>query len=121
MRLSALRVEVERDWQQVQRHARTCGATDPALGPPHAALVALALDHAYQAFEQVLVRVEQALRLPGRTGQHWHRQLLADASAPLPQVRPALLPKVSSATGSTCSHFATFSDMLTLSSSMRSA
>ncbi|HYO97556.1 MAG TPA: hypothetical protein VER33_23755 [Polyangiaceae bacterium] len=93
VRLVALRAEVERDWQQVLRHAATCSATDPALGAPQAALVALSLDHAYQAFEQLLVRVEKALRLPERAGQNWHRQLLADASEALPRVRPAMIPK----------------------------
>jgi hypothetical protein len=56
-------------------------------------LVALALDHAYQAFEQILIRVEQALRLPERTGEHWHRRLLADATEALPGIRPAIVPK----------------------------
>lgn len=93
VRLAGLSVEVRRDWEQVERHAKTCASTDPRLGAAEAALVALSLDHAYQAFEQVLVRVEQALRLPERTGHHWHRRLLADATEALPGVRPAIVPK----------------------------
>jgi hypothetical protein len=94
VRLAALRVEIERNWQQVKRHAQTCATTDPSGGAPEAALVALSLDHAYQAFEQVLCRVEQALHLPERSGQHWHRRLLADATEPLPRVRPAIVPEL---------------------------
>jgi hypothetical protein len=93
VRLSALRADVERDWQQVQRHLQTCIAANPCQGAAEAALVALALDHAYQAFEQILVRVEQALRLPERRGPIWHRRLLADAAEPLLEVRPAIIPK----------------------------
>lgn len=93
VRLAALRVEVQRDWDQVERHARTCAATDPRRGPAEAALVALSLDHAYQAFEQILVRIEQALGLPERTGQHWHRRLLAEVTEALPGIRPAIVPK----------------------------
>ncbi|HVZ32969.1 MAG TPA: hypothetical protein VG963_11110 [Polyangiaceae bacterium] len=92
-RLTALRAEIERDWQQVQKHAQRAHDTDPALRDADAAWVALSLDHAYQALEQLLVRIERALRLPERTGQHWHRQLLAEATEPLPGVRPALVPK----------------------------
>jgi hypothetical protein len=93
VRVIVLRAEIERDWQQVKRHAETCAATDPRLGTPEAALVALSLDHAYEAFEQMLCRIERALRLPERSGQHWHRRLLADATEPLPGVRPAIVPK----------------------------
>jgi hypothetical protein len=93
VRLIALRVEIERDWQQVKRHAQSCATTDPSVGAPEAALVALSLDHAYQAFEQVLCRIEQALHLPERSGQHWHRRLLADATESLPGVRPAIVPQ----------------------------
>jgi hypothetical protein len=49
VRLAALRAEIERDWQQVERHATTCAITDARLGAPEAALVALSLDHAYEA------------------------------------------------------------------------
>lgn len=91
--MTALRAEIERDWQQVKRHAQICASTDARLGAPEAALVALSLDHAYEAFEQMLCRIERALRLPERCGQHWHRRLLADATEPLPGVRPAIVPK----------------------------
>ena len=55
-------------------------------------LVALSLDHAYQAFENVLVRLERALGLPARTSPAWHRALLADAALAVPGLRPALFP-----------------------------
>jgi hypothetical protein len=67
-------------------------SVDPAHGDPEAALVALSMDHAYQALEQILLAIERALRLPERSGSQWHRTLLADAGRDLPGVRPALLP-----------------------------
>jgi hypothetical protein len=92
VRLAALHAEVERDWRQVERHCQISSSVDPGRGAPEAALVALALDHAYQAFEQLLLRLEAALGLPERSGQHWHRRLLADATLVLPGVRPAVIP-----------------------------
>lgn len=91
VRLGSLRAEVERDFQEIQRQLARATSLDPAQGEPEGAFVALALDHAYQALEQVLVAFERALRLPERTGEHWHRKLLADAARPLPGVRPVLL------------------------------
>lgn len=92
VRLSVVRSQVERDWNEVRRQLDRAGSVDPARGDPEAAFVALALDHAYQAFEQILISVERALRLPERTGDRWHRALLADATRALPEVRPALVP-----------------------------
>jgi hypothetical protein len=92
VRLSALRHEVERDWKEVRRHLGQGASADPARGSAEAALVALSLDHAYQAFEQILLTVERALGLPERTGDRWHRALLAAAIAPLPAIRPAIVP-----------------------------
>ena len=83
---------MERDWKQVTRHLGQALSTDPERGPAEAALVALSLDHAYQAFEQLLVTVERALGLPPRLGDRWHRALLADAARPIPSVRPEVLP-----------------------------
>lgn len=65
---------------------------DPSRGKPEAAFVALELDHAYQAFETLLVRIERVLGLPPRTGDTWHRTLLADASRPIDGLRPAVAP-----------------------------
>jgi hypothetical protein len=39
----------------------------------------------------VLVAFERALRLPERSGEHWHRALLADAALELTGVRPPLV------------------------------
>lgn len=63
----------------------------PASGLPESALVALSLDHAYQAFESMLVRLERVLGLPARAGSEWHGAVLADATLDLPDVRPAVV------------------------------
>lgn len=55
--------------------------------------MALALDHAYQGFETMLMRVERALGLPKRAGATWHAAILADAAAPIAKLRPAVLPR----------------------------
>jgi hypothetical protein len=75
----------------VLRQRNLAGSYDPAHGAPEAAFVALALDHAYQAFETLLVRLEEALGLPRRTGANWHGHLLDDAQLDLAGMRPALL------------------------------
>jgi len=50
------------------------------------------LDHAYQAFENLLLRFERNTGLAPRAGDTWHRALLSDAARPLPGVRPEVLP-----------------------------
>jgi hypothetical protein len=87
-----LRAEIERDWEMVVAQRALARSVDPSAGAPEAALVALSLDHAYQAFENVLVRLERALGLPARTGSDWHRSLLADAALRVAGLRPALFP-----------------------------
>ena len=84
--------EVERDWRQVCRHLADAQSVAPEAGRPEAAFVALALDHAYQAFESVLLRVERGLALPARQGSDWHRALLADAAQAVEGLRPRLVP-----------------------------
>ena len=77
-----------------------CGEDPPGAGEgdrlsrgaPQAALVALSLDHAYQAFETILTRVERAIGLPERAGGSWHAALLSDAALALPGLRPPLFP-----------------------------
>jgi hypothetical protein len=71
--------------------ARARGA-DPSQGDAPAALVALSLDHAYQAFETILVRLERAAGLPERTDASWHTALLADAAIAIPGLRPPIFP-----------------------------
>jgi len=66
-------------------------SVEPEAGAPEAALVALSLDHAYQAFESLLVRVERALGLPERGGAGWHGELLADAALELADLRPPIV------------------------------
>lgn len=91
-RRAMLRAEIERDWEMVIAQLALARTVDPGAGAPEAALVALSLDHAYQAFENVLVRLERALGLPARTGSDWHRSLLADAVLSVAGLRPALFP-----------------------------
>ncbi len=91
IRLSAVLAELQRDWGVVQRQLERVERADPFAGEAQAALVALALDHAYQALEQILLRFERALSLPERAGDTWHRRLLADAARALPGVRPAIV------------------------------
>lgn len=74
----------------VAQHLARAESVRPTAGLAEGALVALSLDHAYQAFETFLVRVERALGLPERSGSDWHPALLADAGAELPGLRPAL-------------------------------
>lgn len=91
-RVLAIRAELERDWANVRVQAERAQSVDPAAGAPEASHVALALDHAYEGFEQILLRLERALSLPERTGASWHRAILSDATLPIPGVRPALVP-----------------------------
>lgn len=92
VRTSAVRAAIERDWREVRRQLDRARSVSPGKGELESAFVALALDHAYQALEQVLLVVERALRLPERSGENWHRALLADATRPLSGIRPELIP-----------------------------
>ena len=111
-RRAMLRAEIERDWEMVVAQLALAQTVDPSVGAPEAALVALSLDHAYQAFENVLVRLERALGLPARTGSDWHRSLLGDAVLSVAGLRPALSPPRSNATGTSSGAFVTFCGML---------
>lgn len=91
-RMAFLVAECRRDWGAVRTHLARARSVDPSHGAPQAALIALALDHAYQGFETILVRIERAAGLPERTGASWHSALLADAGMALPGVRPQLFP-----------------------------
>jgi hypothetical protein len=91
-RTALLCAECRRDWEAVRKHAERARSTDPTNGEAQAALVALSLDHAYQGFESILVRLERAAGLPERTGASWHPALLADAALVIPGVRPPLFP-----------------------------
>jgi hypothetical protein len=90
--MALLGAECRRDWGAVKTHLDHARSVDPAHGAPQAALIALALDHAYQGFETILVRIERATGLPERTGSSWHSALLADAGMANPTVRPELFP-----------------------------
>ena len=91
-RLALLVAEGTSDWGAVRNHARRAASLDPAEGAPQAALVALALDHAYQAFEALLLRVTRGLDLPVPGDVDWHTRLLDQAGLDVPGVRPALFP-----------------------------
>ena len=91
-RLAMIRAEAERDWSEVRRHGERSASVDPRAGESDAAFVALSLDHAYQAFENLLLRLERSLGLRARTGDTWHRALLSDAARPLSGVRPEVVP-----------------------------
>ncbi|MBI5480601.1 MAG: hypothetical protein HY906_17215 [Deltaproteobacteria bacterium] len=91
-RVAVLVAELQREWGQIAVHLAKAGSVDPASGDAAAALVALSLDHAYQAFETWLVRLERALGLPERGGAGWHLQLLLAAGQPVPGLRPAAYP-----------------------------
>lgn len=90
-RAALLAAELRRDWQQVCRHLSTAAETDLGSGAAAHALVALSLDHAYQAFETILLRLERGLGLPERQGAWWHAELLDAAAMELAGIRPALL------------------------------
>lgn len=92
-RVAKLIADIERDWQQVEAHAAKACSVDASEGEPQAALVALSLDHAYQAFETLLVRLERALGLPERTGPTWHAQILFESAEALPDLRPPVYPQ----------------------------
>ena len=91
-RAALLLAECHRDWDAVKTHLGRARAADPTKGPADAALVALSLDHAYQAFETMLVRLERAVGLPERAGAGWHAALLADAALDVRALRPPLFP-----------------------------
>ena len=91
MRLARLRADLARDWDMVATHLERARSVEPGAGRAEAALVALSLDHAYQALETLLVRIERALGLRERDGSEWHRALLADSVWPIPGVRGAVL------------------------------
>lgn len=91
-RMTLLLEELRRDWGAVGEQLRRARDVEPGKGSLEAAFVALALDHAYQALETMLVRLERALGLPERTGGAWHAAILADATMPLGRLRPEVLP-----------------------------
>lgn len=87
-----LAAELRRDWDFIDKHVSRAHSVAAADSQPAAALVALSLDHAYQAFETMLVRIERALGLPARTGADWHAHLLDDAALNLAALRAEVIP-----------------------------
>ena len=92
-RVLAAAADIARDWDAVEAQCARAQDVDAAASAPNAAYVAVALDHAYQAFESLLVRVERMLDLPARTGERWHAEILRDACLPIDGLRPALVPQ----------------------------
>lgn len=84
--------ECRRDWEALKTHLARARRADPSRDDAQAALVALSLDHAYQAFEAIMVRLERVAGLPDRAGANWHVALLADAAVAIPGLRPAIFP-----------------------------
>jgi hypothetical protein len=91
-RAALLLAECRRDWEAVHIHLTRARGANPADGPAQAALVALSLDHAYQAFETILLRIERSLGLPARAGSGWHATLLTNAALVIPGLRPPVFP-----------------------------
>jgi hypothetical protein len=60
-RAALLCAECRRDWGLVRTHLSRARAAVPGRGDAEAALVALSLDHAYQAFETILEAVATGL------------------------------------------------------------
>ena len=94
-RVALLCAEIERDFAEVERQLERANQHDPGASDPNAAWVALALDHAYEAFESLLVRIERALDLPPRAGERWHIDLLESSALDVPGLRPAIVPEAS--------------------------
>ncbi len=65
-RAALVLAECHRDWDTVKAHLQRARQATPCDGTAQAALAALSLDHAYQAFETILMRIERALALPDR-------------------------------------------------------
>jgi hypothetical protein len=96
-RVLLLCAELERDWNEVLRHRTRAMSVDPAASEYTAAFVGLSIDHAYQAFESFLQRLERGLGLPVRTGPTWHAELLRDAALEIAGLRPAIVPAIAAA------------------------
>ncbi len=60
-RSAQIAMEIERDWSLVEQHTQRAQSVNSAAGPAEAALVAVGLDHAYEVFETILVRIERVL------------------------------------------------------------
>ncbi len=92
-RLALIVAQMRRDWGAVEHMGARAFSVDPAHGAPEAALVAMSLHHAYQAFESLLERLSRALGLPLPTGERSHQVLLEEAGIDIPGVRSALVPE----------------------------
>jgi hypothetical protein len=80
-RIAVLVAECRRDWDLVKSNLAKAESVDPAGGDPQAALVALSLDRAYQAFEEIMVRIERCLGLPERANVVRLRRVVAASDA----------------------------------------
>lgn len=88
-----LHEDLVRDWTAVKSHREGAQSEDPWQSRATAAFVAMSLDHAYQAFETILVRIERSLGVAERRGSEWHQELLLAAAEPLSGQRLAIYPK----------------------------
>jgi hypothetical protein len=74
---------------QLARERLTATPDDPAA----LALAAVALHGWYTGLESILERIARQLDREVPEGDRWHRELLAQASAEIPRVRPPVLPR----------------------------
>lgn len=91
-RVALLAAQIRADWDAVVSNRDRSRSVDPGIGAPECALVAIALHHAWQAFESLLVRISRALEIPVPEGDRWHQELLSEASLDIPGVRGAVVP-----------------------------
>lgn len=91
-RVLSLASELERDWTSVESHRTRSLEVDPHASGPNRAYVAVALDHAYEAFESFLVRAARGLGLPLPVGDRWHVEILRAFAEEIAGVRPAVVP-----------------------------
>lgn len=90
-RVALAAAQIARDWSAVESHRERASSVEPDAGGAEAALVAVSLHHAYQAFESLLERVARALELPVPAGPRAHQELLDDAALDVPGVRDAVV------------------------------
>lgn len=91
-RIALLAAQLRADWDAVGTNRDKALSVSPSTGAPEAALVAMSLHHAYQAFESLLIRLARALDLPAPTGERSHQEILDAACLEIPGVRQPVVP-----------------------------
>lgn len=94
--IARLRREIAHDRQALTAHHDDAAgvfarwSADPPQGDR--AIVAVALHGWYTALEAILERIARSLDDEVPTGDAWHRDLLFQATAEVPNIRPAVIP-----------------------------